>query len=122
MRKAQSLAEGSVQPTANLGVLLARMGRHEQARDVLSKMLAMSQQRYVPPMMIASLYCALGEHEPALGWLERARDVNLPFLSVCSIELKDEPRFDALRRSLKLPAWREGFCAPLQAPAIACPD
>lgn len=43
-----------------------------------------------------------------------------PFLGVCSVALKDDERFDALRRGLALPAWREGFCAPLQAPAIAC--
>ena len=75
--------------------------------------------------MIASLYCALGERERALDWLQKARDgrdVNLPFLSMCSVDLKDEPRFEALLRSLKLPAWRPGFCAPLQAPTIACID
>jgi hypothetical protein len=38
------------------------------------------------------------------------------------LTLKDDPRFDALRRELKLPAWREGFCAPMQAPAVACPE
>lgn len=125
LRKAQSLARGSVQPTANLGVLLARTGQQGQAREILAAMLALSEQRYVPPTMIASLYCALGERSQALGWLERARDVrdvNLLFLSVCARELNDEPRFAALRRSLKLPAWRDGFCAPLQAPTIACPE
>ncbi|MDQ6628376.1 MAG: winged helix-turn-helix domain-containing protein [Pseudomonadota bacterium] len=123
LRKAESLAAGSLQPTMNVGVLLARSGEPQKAREVLTKMLVLSEQRYVPPTMIASLYCALGENERALGWLDRARemrDVNLPFLGICSVTLKDEPRFDALRRSLKLPAWRAGFCAPLQAPAVAC--
>ena len=125
LRKAQSLARGSVQPTANLGVLLARTGQQGQAREILAAMLALSEQRYVPPTMIASLYCALGERKQALGWLERARDerdVNLLFLSVCALELNDEPRFAALRGNLELPAWRDGFCAPLQAPTIACPE
>jgi len=125
LRKAQTLAVGSTQPTANIGVLLARKGEREQARKVLSTLLDLSAQRYVPPTMIASLYCALGEHEPALAWLQKARDVrdvNLPFLGTCSVDLKGEPRFEALLTSLKLPAWRVGFCAPLQAPAIACTD
>lgn len=125
LRKAQSLAQGSVQPTANLGVLLARTGQQGQAREILAAMLGLSEQRYVPPTMIASLYCALGERKRGLDWLERARDVrdvNLLFLSVCALELNDEPRFVALRGSLRLPAWRDGFCAPLQAPTIACPE
>lgn len=125
LRKAQSLAQGSVQPTANLGVLLARTGQQGQAREILAAMLDLSEQRYVPPTMIASLYCALGERKRGLDWLERARDVrdvNLLFLSVCALELNDEPRFVALRGSLRLPAWRDGFCAPLQAPTIACPE
>jgi TolB-like protein/DNA-binding winged helix-turn-helix (wHTH) protein/Tfp pilus assembly protein PilF len=125
LRKAQTLAVGSTQPTANIGVLLARTGERAQAREVLATLLDLSEQRYVPPTMIASLYCALGEHERAFAWLQKARDVrdvNLPFLGTCSVDLRGEPRFEALLIGLKLPAWRAGFCAPLQAPAIACPD
>jgi TolB-like protein/DNA-binding winged helix-turn-helix (wHTH) protein/Tfp pilus assembly protein PilF len=125
LRTAQSLAPGSVQPLANIGTLLASSGQPGPAREVLAQLLAQSQQRYVPPAMVASVYCALGEREAALDWLNRARevrDVNLPFITLCSLVLKDEPRFDALRRELKLPAWRDGFCAPMQAPAVACPE
>ena len=125
LRTAQSLAVGSTQPTANIGVLLARIGEREQARVVLAGLLGLAEKRYVPPTMIASLYCSLGERDRALEWLQRAsdvRDVNLPFLSTCSVDLKDEPRFDALLRRLNLPPWRAGFCAPLQAPAIGCPN
>lgn len=125
LRKAQTLAVGSTQPTANIGVLLARNGEREQARAVLATLLELDKRRYVPPTMIASLYCALDERERAIDWLERARDVrdvNLPFLSACSVDLKGEPRFEALLSSLRLPAWRPGFCAPLQAPTIACPE
>jgi TolB-like protein/DNA-binding winged helix-turn-helix (wHTH) protein/Tfp pilus assembly protein PilF len=125
LRTAQSLAPGSVQPLANIGTLLALNGQPGPAREVLAQLLAQSQQRYVPPAMVASVYCALGEREAALDWLNRARevrDVNLPFITLCSLTLKDEPRFDALRRELKLPAWRDGFCAPMQAPAVACPE
>ena len=78
----------------------------------------------MPPTFVASVDCALGEREAALDWLHRARavrDVNLTVITVCSLLLKDEPRFDALRRELELPAWRDGFCAPLQAPGVACP-
>jgi TolB-like protein/Tfp pilus assembly protein PilF len=125
LRTAQSLAPGSVQPLANICTLLALDGQTGPAREVLAQLLAQSQQRYVPPAMVASVYCALGEREAALDWLHRARevrDVNLPFITLCSLVLKDEPRFDALRRELKLPTWREGFCAPMQAPAVACPE
>ena len=125
LRTAQSLAPGSVQPMANIGTLLALNGQPGPAREVLAQLLAQSQQRYVPPTMVASVYCALGERNSALDWLNRARDVrdvNLPFITLCSRVLKDEPRFDALRRELKLPAWRDGFCAPMQAPAVACPE
>jgi TolB-like protein/Tfp pilus assembly protein PilF len=124
LRTAQELAPGSAQPVANIGTLLALSGRPGPARDVLAQLLAQSQQRYVPPALVASVYCALGERESALDWLQHARearDVNLPFITVCTRVLKDDPRFDALRRALDLPPWHEGFCAPLQAPGVACP-
>jgi TolB-like protein/DNA-binding winged helix-turn-helix (wHTH) protein/Tfp pilus assembly protein PilF len=123
LRKAQSLSPASAQPTANLGTLLAATGQTDAAREVLGKLVALSRQRYVPPTMIASVHCALGEHDQAWAQLARARaerDVNLPFLTQCSIELQGDPRFDALRRELRLPAPRAGFCAPLQSPTVGC--
>jgi DNA-binding winged helix-turn-helix (wHTH) protein/TolB-like protein/Tfp pilus assembly protein PilF len=121
--KARTLSPASVQPAANLGTLLALTGQPAAARELLSELTALSSQRYVPPAMIASVHCALHEHDMALHWLERAhaeRDVNLPFLTRCSVELKDDPRFAALRVRLQLPPLRDGFCAPLQAPTVAC--
>ena len=123
LRIAQSLADRSAQPTAHLGAVLARSGRPEAAREMLQKLLALGERRYVPPTLVASVYCALGSHAQALDWLDKAqavRDVNLPFLTVCSVELAAEPRFRALLDKARLPAWSEGFCAPLQAPAVGC--
>jgi DNA-binding winged helix-turn-helix (wHTH) protein/TolB-like protein/Tfp pilus assembly protein PilF len=123
LHKARSLSPASVQPAANLGTLLALTGQPAAARELLSELTALSHRRYVPPAMIASVHCALREHDLALHWLERAhaeRDVNLPFLTRCSVGLKDDPRFAALRVRLQLPALRDGFCAPLQAPTVAC--
>ena len=104
LRTAQSLAPGTVQPMANIGTLLALNGQPGPARDVLAQLLAHSQQRYVPPTFVASVYCALGEREAALDWLNGAREVRdlyLTAITLCSLVLKDEPRFDALRRELK---------------------
>ena len=123
LQKARALSPARAQLAANLGTLLGLLGQAAAARELAGELTALSRQRYVPPALIASVHCALHEHDLALHWLERAyaqRDVNLPFLTRCSVELQADPRFDALRRRLQLSPLRDGFCAPLQAPTVGC--
>jgi tetratricopeptide (TPR) repeat protein len=51
-RRAESLADGSSQPTAFAGALLARMGRVDEARAVLQGLLALGRQRCALPLVL----------------------------------------------------------------------
>jgi tetratricopeptide (TPR) repeat protein len=60
------------QPTAGLAITLARLGRKEEARQVLDELIQMANTGYFPGDLIASVYVALGENDQAFHWLERA--------------------------------------------------
>jgi DNA-binding winged helix-turn-helix (wHTH) protein/TolB-like protein/tetratricopeptide (TPR) repeat protein len=108
LRRAEQYSEGlSTQAATLTGYLLGRMGRREQAQAVLDRLLALAQQRYVPPTSIAAVYAGMGDKARALDWLERAYDVRDLRLSFMRIDyrwspLKDEPRFQALLKTMKL--------------------
>jgi TolB-like protein/DNA-binding winged helix-turn-helix (wHTH) protein/Flp pilus assembly protein TadD len=83
------------------GYVLARLGRAEAARDVLSTLEAMSRERYIPPYAAAMVYAGLGEREAMFDALEKAyavRDVHLIYLPV-SMQwdpYRADPRFVSL--------------------------
>ena len=117
LRKAVALSDGSSQASSLLAVHLARQGQAEEARTVLSQLLALAQQRYVPPTSPAAVHAALGEVAPALGALERAyeaRDTRLVFLKDDPrwTGLRKEPRFVALVQKLKLDRFGAGLSPP----------
>ncbi len=75
------------------GYVFARMGRTNDANEVMNTLLSISRERYVPPYAIALVQAGLGHHNLALEWLERcygARDVHLIFLTI-------DPRWDSFR-------------------------
>jgi DNA-binding winged helix-turn-helix (wHTH) protein/TolB-like protein/Tfp pilus assembly protein PilF len=107
-QRAEQLSEGSAQAVARLGTVLALGGRRGEAVEVRDRLMARARERYVPPMMIAEVQCAIGERSGTLDWLDKAlveRDIHLPFLLItpCLGALRGEPRFDALTRKLALP-------------------
>jgi DNA-binding winged helix-turn-helix (wHTH) protein/tetratricopeptide (TPR) repeat protein len=75
------------------GYVFGKLGRSEEAQNVLQTLLAIARERYVPPYAMAMVHAGLGQFELALQWLERcydARDVHLIFLTM-------DPKWDALR-------------------------
>ena len=108
LQRAADGAEGeSSQPAALMGFLLARSGRRDEAHALLERLLRQSKQRHLPPTSIAAIYCGLGEAASALDWLERgceARDTRMVFLKTDGrwAPLRDEPRFAALLRRMRL--------------------
>ena len=75
------------------GYLFAKLGRVNEAREVLNTLEAMARERYIPPYAMALVHAGLGERERALGWLERAvevRDVHMCFPPI-------DPKRDAFR-------------------------
>lgn len=86
------------------GYALAKLGKRDEARAVLDRLLKMSKERFVPPYHIALLYNGLGERDEALAWLERGFEQRDPKLTFLKVEpkwnnLRAEPRFvDLMRR------------------------
>ena len=75
------------------GYLFARMGRIEEAQEVMNTLLSIARERYVPPYSMAIVHLGLGQRDQAIEWLERcydARDVHVIFLPI-------DPKWDPLR-------------------------
>jgi eukaryotic-like serine/threonine-protein kinase len=78
---------------ASLGLLHGVAGRPRQAREILARLVALSQQRSVSPFNLALIHLGLGETDRALALLAQAyaeRSEYMPYLNV-------DPRLDALR-------------------------
>jgi len=104
-RKASELSTFQTVSIAYEGVSLAKIGKEDEARALLNKLLKLREQQFVPPYHIALLYNALGDREETYAWLERAFDVNDPKLTFLKVDpkwnnLRNEKRFqDVLKRA-----------------------
>ena len=82
------------------GYLLGKVGRANEAREVLRTLEAVSRNRYVPPYAMALVHASLGEREAVFEWLDKAyaaRDVHLIFLPV-------DPKWDPYRADARFEA------------------
>jgi adenylate cyclase len=89
-------------------VLFASQGKPEQARLLLRELEVASRSQYVGPDILAMLHALLGEKEKALEVLEQDdregdRALWAVYLSPIFDSLRDDPRFIALLRSMRLP-------------------
>jgi Flp pilus assembly protein TadD len=92
-KQAVELSNGNPVMLAGLGCAYAYSGQEREARQVLARLDDLSRKRYVSSYHVALIYCALGERERALEWLEKTyaeRDAWLIWISV-------EPQLDPLR-------------------------
>ena len=95
------LSGSNSKPVSLRGFVLAKIGRTDEARDVLGLLEGLSAERYLPPFAVALVHAGLGQDAEALRWLERAcsvRDVHLTFLTAdCKWDrFRDDGRFQAL--------------------------
>jgi len=93
LQHAGRFSGGNSKVMALRGYLLAKLGRADEAREVLNTLQAVSLERYVPPYAMALVNAGLGERHTALECLDRAyeaRDVNLIFLPA-------DPKWDTFR-------------------------
>jgi eukaryotic-like serine/threonine-protein kinase len=105
--RAIQLTQGSPEMRAARGYVAARAGMTTRAQDVLDALEAAAAERYVSPSLFAQVYSGLGDRPAALDWLEKARDIraaDLAWIAVRPVfdQLHDEPRFQAIRRSMHL--------------------
>jgi TolB-like protein/Flp pilus assembly protein TadD len=90
------------------GYVLAKMGREDEARNVLKTLEALARERYLPSYAIALVHAGLGDREEMFTWLDRAaeeHDVHLATLPADPKwdELRDDVRFVELMRRCGLP-------------------
>jgi TolB-like protein/DNA-binding winged helix-turn-helix (wHTH) protein/Flp pilus assembly protein TadD len=80
-------------PMSLRGYVLAKVGRANEARALVTTLETVSLQRYLPPYALALVQAGLGERETVFDSLEKAytaHDVHLMFLPV-------DPKWDAYR-------------------------
>lgn len=82
-------------------------GRRTEADVALQRARAASREVDPPAFQIETLFVALDELGEAFDWLETAYEVRSPWMSRIAIEplldpLRDDPRFDDLRRRVGL--------------------
>ena len=68
-------------------------GNSTAARELLRDLHAEKEKRFISPFALALVYSALGEHDNAIGLLQRAIEVNDPFL----VYIDTHPLLDQLR-------------------------
>jgi len=98
LREREARTPGSF---GDVGQALAMLGRLDEARAELRRVLELEKQQYVPALDIATIYASLGERDNTLHWLERAfvdRSTNIAFLEQDPTfdSLHDDPQFIAL--------------------------
>jgi serine/threonine protein kinase/tetratricopeptide (TPR) repeat protein len=107
LEHAVRVAPGHTLYLAQLGEAYGLSGRTEQAREVLRQLEDMSRERYVSPYHLAYVYTGLGEHDAAIGYLERAYEERGGSVygvkgSFLFRSLRPHPRFQALLAKMNL--------------------
>jgi TolB-like protein/DNA-binding winged helix-turn-helix (wHTH) protein/Flp pilus assembly protein TadD len=89
------------------GHALALAGDREQALKIAQDLEAASEQRYISGVHVAQIYCALGETDAAMKWLDRAylrHDTGIDMLGVDPLfdGCRADSRFQELLKRIKL--------------------
>jgi serine/threonine-protein kinase len=108
-RKAVELSEGIPFFLGFLGDVYATVGHHEEAENILERLLELAKQRYVTHYAVGVSCAALGKKDDALRWLETAYRGHDPLLVCLKTDpqldgVRSEPRFQDLLRCMKFPA------------------
>src|SRR5690606_17049477 len=89
LQRAVELSGGTGISIAALARAYATFGEPERARELLAEMLAGSEYR--PSYEIAKVYVALGEHDRAIDWLERAYEEHAHSMAFLKVDPQLEP-------------------------------
>ena len=107
-RLPEALDEYRMDSVDFMAPVAARLGRPDQARRLVARLIGERRTRYVQADAIAGLYASLGDRDAAFAWLDSAyaeRSVNMIFLSLGPIlePIRSDPRFTALKKRVGLP-------------------
>jgi serine/threonine-protein kinase len=91
----------------------AASGRLDEARAVYREMVARSQREHIQPSMLAAAAAAVGDFDGAIATAQRALDERDPLFVMLARTwpgygpLRNDARFLAIVRQLRLPGWNE---------------
>ncbi len=111
--RAVELAPRSFTARAGLARALALAGRREDARKILLDLKAEADRTGRRDPVLSTVWLALGEVDPAIGWLESAYRQKHPALR---FKLRLEPLFAPLRTDPRFLALLEETARPQQGP------
>ena len=106
--KAVQLLDGEALAAGPLAHVYVSAGHPQKAREILQNLVEQAQTRHVDKYSVGLIYVALGMHEVALDWFERAAKERCPWFSFVAIgdprldKLRLEPRFEALLRLMRM--------------------
>jgi TolB-like protein/DNA-binding SARP family transcriptional activator/tetratricopeptide (TPR) repeat protein len=101
----RTAANAGTRGQAGLGYVLARAGRTDEARRILTVLIDRSRRINGDAFEVALVYAGLGEDDQAFAWLDKAvedRSFDLEELSTIADDLRSDPRFGLLRRRVGL--------------------
>jgi hypothetical protein len=95
--------ETEMEASSSLGFAYGMAGKTAEARDILAKLQALSQRRYISGVYFAMVYAGLKDNEPAIQHLNEAFQSRHPGLVLIRIDpkfdgLRSEPKFQELTR------------------------
>lgn len=104
-QKAIELTTGLGWAECFLGCMYYRQGERDKANQILNQILSQKKEQYISSFCIAFLYYYMGEKDKAFEWLNKGyeeRDILMVLLNVPKyfIDLRDDPRFEALLKKL----------------------
>jgi TolB-like protein/Flp pilus assembly protein TadD len=100
LREREARTPGSF---GDVGQALAMLGRTDEARVELARIMQLTKARYIPALDIATIHAGLGDRDAAFQWLQSAfedRSTNIAFLEY-------DPSFDVLRDDARFAALVE---------------
>jgi len=87
----------SVKASSARARALIRVGRSDEAMEILDDLVSKSAYRDVPPYYVAIIYAALGDIDPAFDWLQRGLDAN----SIYCLDIEEDVNLAMLRSDLR---------------------
>ncbi len=98
----------AAEPLGLLGRSYGFIGRHDEAREILSRLQERSETEYVPAIALAHIYVGLGDHDKSIEWLAKAydeRNFSMTWLreNPAYDQLRDDPRFQELVARMNFP-------------------
>ncbi|HEX8720466.1 MAG TPA: tetratricopeptide repeat protein [Pyrinomonadaceae bacterium] len=108
MRKSMELGVSLGGALGRIGYTYARAGKRDEAQKVLAQLEQRSEQSYISPYTLATIYAALGERDKAFSLLQKAVDEGAAGQSFMKVDpvfenLHPDPRFADLLRRIGFP-------------------